>query len=399
MTGSFITDSSIKRIAVFTGTRAEYGLLYWLMKGLQEDPELELLTIVSGMHLSPEFGETWKTIEEDGFTIDKKVDMLLSSDTPVAVAKSLGIGTLGYAEALDSLKPDCIVILGDRFEALAIAQTAMILRIPIAHLHGGERTEGVMDESIRHAITKMAHLHFTSTETYRKRVIQLGEQPDRVFNTGAPAIENIQRIQLLTRSELEASLQFKLGKQTLLVTYHPVTLSEDGNLAALNHLINALEALAGTDTRIVMTYPNADTHGRKLIPILQEFAYRHPEHVLLSKSLGQLRYLSLMSLCKAVVGNSSSGLLEAPSFHVPTVNIGTRQQGRLKPGSVIDCDDSEDAIRGALKKALSEYFQKHCQTIANPYGSGNVSQQIIRILKKHQKEDLRVKPFYDLEAR
>lgn len=387
----------MKTIGVFTGTRAEYGLLYWLMKRIDADPELELQLIVSGMHLAPEFGETWKAIEQDGFQINKKVEMLIASDSSTAIAKSMGIGTISYADALQDLNPDCLVLLGDRFEALAIAQAAMVMRIPIAHIHGGELTEGVIDEAIRHSITKMAHLHFTTTDTYRKRVIQLGESPERVFNTGAPAIENIKRMSLLTREELQQSIGLNLERRVLLATYHPVTLSEKGSINALKNMIEALEAIVGSDTAIVLTFPNADTHGRALVPVLQRFADQYPNDVLLTQSLGQLRYLSLMSISAAVVGNSSSGLLEAPGLHIPTVNIGIRQQGRLKPESVIDCDESTEAIAQALQKALSPEFQEKCTSALNPYGNGNVSEHIIDTLKSNTAEDLLVKPFYDLD--
>jgi UDP-N-acetylglucosamine 2-epimerase (non-hydrolysing)/GDP/UDP-N,N'-diacetylbacillosamine 2-epimerase (hydrolysing) len=386
----------VKKIAVFTGTRAEYGLLYWLMRGVQEDSALDLQVIVSGMHLLPEFGETVRAIEQDGFEIDARVDMLMSSSSGVGIAKSIGVGTLGFADALDRLSPDCVVVLGDRFEALAIAQAAMVMQIPLVHIHGGELTEGLIDEAIRHSITKMAHLHFTSTETYRKRVIQLGEQPDRVFNVGAPALENIRRLELLEQPELEESLGFKLEEAPLLVTYHPVTLKEGGGIESLRDLLTALDEQVAR-RKIVITFPNADTHGRDLIPLLQAFADKNPGRVMLAQSLGQVRYLSLLKLAGAVVGNSSSGLLEAPALRVPTVDIGIRQQGRLKPKTVVSSDDDLVSIRRALEHALSEEHRRICETAGNPYGDGYVTEKILPVLKGCEKEGLLFKSFYNVE--
>jgi UDP-hydrolysing UDP-N-acetyl-D-glucosamine 2-epimerase len=388
--------NNLKKIAVFTGTRAEYGLLYWLMKEIENDEALELQLIVSGMHLSPEFGNTIEAIERDGFSVDAKVEMLLSSSTGVGVAKSMGLGVIGFADTLDRLKPDCLVLLGDRFEALAIAQTATALQIPIAHMHGGELTEGLIDEAIRHAITKMAHLHFTSSDVYRKRVIQLGEQPTRVFNVGAPAIENLRRLSFLSKEELEKSLSFQLGDAPLLVTYHPVTLREGGGIESLQNLLLAFDQIV-TERQIVITFPNADTYGRELIPLLQDFADRNRGRVLLTQSLGQLRYLSLMKVSGAVVGNSSSGLLEAPALGVPTVDIGIRQQGRLKPVSVIDSDEDLESIKCSLEKALSKPHQSLSKITSNPYGDGYVTEKIIKILKQVELGDLIVKKFYDVE--
>ncbi|TGN39929.1 UDP-N-acetylglucosamine 2-epimerase [Marinobacter confluentis] len=386
----------MKRIAVFTGTRAEYGLLYWLLRGIQEDDALELQLIVSGTHLLAEFGDTVKAIEEDGFAIDARVDMLLSSSSGVGIAKSIGVGTIGFADALDRLAPDCIVVLGDRFEALSVAQTAMVMQIPIVHLHGGELTEGAIDEAIRHSITKMAHLHFTSTETYRNRVIQLGEQPDSVFNVGAPAMENIRRLDFLDQPALEKSLAFDLGKEPLLVTYHPVTLKPGGGIESLRNLLTALEDVV-LQKKIVITFPNADTHGRDLIPLLKSFSEKHAGQVLLAQSLGQIRYLSLMKLAGAVVGNSSSGLLEAPALGVPTVDIGMRQKGRIKPESVVSSADDLKAIRDALEYALSPEHRSVCAAAANPYGDGYVSEKIIPILKTRDKAELLFKTFHDLK--
>jgi len=385
----------VKKIAVFTGTRAEYGLLYWLMKEIEQDQDLELQVIVSGMHLSHEFGYTVDAIEDDGFRIHERVEMLLSSSSGVGIAKSLGLGVIGFADALYRLQPDCLVVLGDRFEALSIAQTAMVLQIPIVHLHGGELTEGLIDEAIRHSITKMAHLHFTSAEVYRNRVIQLGESPETVFNVGSPAIENVRRLKLLSQKELEKSLNFQLGDKPLLVTYHPVTLKEGGGIEALRNLIKALEALDPA-RRIVITSPNADTYGRELIAIIQRFSASSRERVLFTQSLGQLRYLSLMKICGAVVGNSSSGLIEAPALGVPTIDIGTRQKGRLKPRSVIESGDELEEIKDALAIALSPNHLRTCQAGTKQLGEGNVSGKIVRVLKHSDLPALISKKFYDL---
>jgi UDP-N-acetylglucosamine 2-epimerase (non-hydrolysing)/GDP/UDP-N,N'-diacetylbacillosamine 2-epimerase (hydrolysing) len=308
----------------------------------------------------------------------------------------MGVGVIGFADALARLKPDCLVILGDRFEALAIAQTATVMQIPLAHLHGGELTEGLIDEAIRHAITKMAHLHFTSTDVYRKRVIQLGESPDRVMNVGAPAIENVRRLKLLSKHELEESLNFALGEKPLLVTYHPVTLQEGGGVNSLKNLLSALEDKVAQH-QIIITFPNADTFGRDLIPLLQVFAGKYSKEVLLTQSLGQLRYLSLMKVSGAVVGNSSSGLLEAPAFGVPTVDIGIRQKGRLKPASIIDADDDFESIQDALSRSLSDAHQNLSKDASNPYGDGYVAEKIISILKGTDLHSLLFKKFHDLE--
>jgi len=385
----------VKKIAVFTGTRAEYGLLYWLMKEIEQDQELELQVIVSGMHLSHEFGYTVDSIEDDGFRIHERVEMLLSSSSGVGIAKSLGLGVIGFADALYRLQPDCLVILGDRFEALSIAQTAMVLQIPIVHLHGGELTEGVIDEAIRHSITKMAHLHFTSAEVYRNRVIQLGESPETVFNVGAPAIENVNRLELLSQKELEDSLGFELGNRPLLVTYHPVTLKEGGGIDALRNLLEALGTLDPAQ-KIVITSPNADTNGRELIALLQSFSATNRKQVLFTQSLGQLRYLSLMKICGAVIGNSSSGLIEAPLLGVPTIDIGIRQKGRFKPGSVIESGDKLEEIKDALAMALSPNHLRTCEAGTKQLGEGNLSQKIVRILKDSDLPSLIMKKFYDL---
>jgi UDP-hydrolysing UDP-N-acetyl-D-glucosamine 2-epimerase len=370
-----------RKIAVFTGTRAEYGLLYWLMKDIQASETLALQVIVTAMHLSSEFGETWKKIEQDGFNIDAKVEMLLSSDTPVGVVKSMGLGTIGFADALDRLRPDVLIVLGDRFEALAVVQAALIMRIPVAHLHGGEITEGAYDDAIRHAITKMASLHFIAAKPYRQRVIQMGEDPSTVFNVGAIGLDHLKRSPLMELGELATSLGFELRKPYLLVTYHPVTLLEENPEESFSALLAALHRFP--DFQIILTYPNADNGGRVIIPLLEEYARNQPHRVLAIQSLGFKRYLSALSKASAVVGNSSSGIIEAPSFSVPTVNIGLRQLGRLAADSVLHCAPTTDAIEQSLTKALSPDFEKICRNVSNPYGLGSAATDIIKVLESH----------------
>lgn len=385
--------SSKRKVAVFTGTRAEYGLLYWLLKDIQEDNELELRLIVSGMHLSPEFGNTWQQIEKDGFSIDEKIEILLSSDTPVGTAKSMGLGVLGFADALSRVTPDILIILGDRFEALAVAQTAMILRIPILHLHGGEITEGAYDDAIRHAITKLSYLHCTSAEEYRKRVIQLGEDPARVANVGAIGLDHIKRSQFLSLKQLSESLNFKLKNPYFLVTYHPVTLGKELPEESFKALLMALDSFP--NFQVILTYPNADDGGRKIIPLLEAYASSQPGRVLAIPSLGQLRYLSAVKHAAAVIGNSSSGIIEVPAFDVPTVNIGDRQRGRLAAKSVLNCPATSQSIIKTIRIAITRSYKGPEETITNPYGQGNASSKIIEIIKSMKFE--RSKTFYDIK--
>jgi len=382
----------MRKICVVTGTRAEYGLLYWLMKEIQTDADLELQIIVTGMHLSPEFGLTYRTIEEDGFTIDAKVEMLLSSDTPVGVAKSIGLGVIGFAEALDRLQPDIMVVLGDRYEILAAVQAALVARIPVAHIHGGETTEGAIDESIRHAITKMSHLHFVAAEPYRKRVMQLGEHPDTILNVGALGIENITRLQLLDKTALEQSISFELGTICFLVTYHPATLGAITPQAAMQALLDTLDMFP--EARIIFTKPNSDTDGRILGRMIDEYAQQHQERVAVFTSMGQVRYLSALKLANAVIGNSSSGIIEAPACNIPTVNIGDRQSGRLKAASIIDCLETTQSIASAINKALSPQFRDKIKHGVSPYGYGETASQIRDCLKQATLSC--TKPFYDL---
>ncbi|PHS14925.1 MAG: UDP-N-acetylglucosamine 2-epimerase (hydrolyzing) [Kangiella sp.] len=381
-----------KKIAVFTGTRAEYGLLYWLIHDIQNDSELELQLLVSGTHLSPEFGNTYKQIEADGFIINEKVEMLLSSNSAVGVSKSLGLAVLGFTDALDRMKPDMIVILGDRFEALAIAQTAMILRIPVIHLHGGEITEGAYDDAFRHAITKLSSLHCTSTNEYRNRVIQLGEMPDKVKNVGAIGLDHLQRSQLMSVKELSASLKFPINKPYLVVTYHPVTLADESPIETFQTLLDSLDEFP--ELQIILTYPNADDGGRKIIPLLEEYAKQNKNRVFAIASLGQVRYLSAIKNAAAVVGNSSSGVIEVPSFNVGSVNIGARQKGRLAAKSVIHCDPNKSAIVNAIKSAVDKSYKTVDELTTNPYGQGDATGQIIDFIKASKINS--VKTFYNL---
>ncbi|GLR63050.1 UDP-N-acetylglucosamine 2-epimerase [Marinospirillum insulare] len=386
----------MKKIAVFTGTRAEYGLLYWVIKYLHEAPEVSLQLMVGGMHLSPEFGYTVKQIEEDGFLVTERLDFLLSSDSPVAISKSMALATISAAEAFERNQPDLLVVLGDRFESMAVSQAAMIARVPIAHIHGGETTEGLIDEAVRHSITKMAHLHFTATEAYRKRVIQLGEHPELVFNTGAPGIDSIKKLPLISKKELSSAVGFNLDKPYFVVTYHPVTLEVGGGSISLEYLLAALDEYP--EYQAIISYPNADTDGRRLIKILDKYQELHPDRVFLVRSLGQLKYLSALKHCVAVLGNSSSGLIEAPTFGVPTLNIGNRQKGRLCGETVVSCGESKTEILAAMKKILNPDFQESCRKAINPYGSGNASEKIVKQLLSHSLDNLLEKSFYDMEC-
>ena len=365
-----------RRVCVVTGSRAEYGLLSNVMRGIQQDDDLDLLVIATGMHLSPEFGLTWRVIEEDGFAIDAKVEMLLSSDSPVGIAKSIGLGTMGCAEALDRLKPDLLVLLGDRFEILAAAQAALVARIPVAHIAGGDTTEGAFDEAIRHSITKMAHLHFVTNEEAAKRVRQLGEDPAHIHVVGSPGIDQIRRLKLLSRAELSQELGFTFKEKNLLVTFHPVTLDDVSAKQQFQELLDALDQL-GNEAGVIFTKPNADTDGRVIIGMVDDYVATRP-HARAYTSLGQLRYLSAMAQVNAVVGNSSSGLYEAPSFGKPTVNIGDRQKGRLQASSVLNCG----AVAGGIRAAIGEALTRDCTGTVNPYGDGHSSERIVSLIKQ-----------------
>lgn len=383
----------MKKVCVVTGTRAEYGLLRWVMEGINQSCELDLQIVVTGMHLSPEFGMTVHAIEADGFSVNRKVEMLLSSDTAMGVTKSMGLGMIGFADVLSELAPDLVLILGDRYEIFAAAAAAMIARVPIAHLHGGEATEGVIDESIRHSITKMSHLHFVAAEQYRRRVIQLGEKKEHVFNVGGLGIDNIRNMELLQRNELEKSLDFNLLKQNLMVTFHPVTLEQNTSNRQMDELLAALGEL--NHIGLIFTMPNADTEGRGLFRKIKSFCSER-QNARVYTSLGQLLYLSCIKHVDGVIGNSSSGLIEVPSFKKGTINIGDRQRGRLKASSVIDCEPKCQAIKVALEHLYSKAFQAKLPMVKNLYGDGGASDSIVQILEKHSLENLLKKQFNDL---
>jgi len=383
-----------RNICVVTGTRAEYGLLYWLMKGIEKAHDLELMIIATGMHLSTEFGLTYREIEKDGFTINKKVEMILSSDTASAISKSTGLGLIGISDAYAELQPDIVIVLGDRYELLAASTAALFARIPICHIHGGETTEGAFDEAIRHSITKMAWWHFVAAEDYKKRVIQLGENPNRVFFVGGMGVDGINKTTLLNKFELENSIGFNFGKKSLLVTYHPVTLEDNSTEVQIQELLNSLDKLV--DTNIIFTRPNSDTNGRIINEYIDNFVNNNPQRSIAYTSMGQKNYLSALNIVDAVVGNSSSGLLEAPTFKIGTINIGDRQQGRLKADSVIDCDAKRESISLAISKVYSSYFQNKLKSVTNPYGEGFASEKIIKILANEPIPLELKKKFYDL---
>lgn len=386
------------KICVITGTRAEYGLLYPLLKRLKKDRYFKLQIIATCMHLSREFGLTYKLILKDGFKIDKKVPILMSDDSPKGISKSLGIGVIGIAGALKKLKPDMVVLLGDRFETFSAAIASFISRIPIIHFNGGELTEGLIDEGIRHSITKMSYLHFVSTKEYKKRVVQLGESPQRVFVVGSLGIDNIKEMPLYSKRELEKRLGFKFGKKNALVTFHPVTLEKNTSARHFRELLGALDNFP--ELKIIFTKPNADTEGRIIIKLIDGYVAKNPRRSISFVTMGQKGYLSAMKYADVVVGNSSSGIIEAPSFHKPTVNIGDRQRGRIKADSIIDCRPSHQDIAKAMKKSFSGDFISLCQKIKNPYGNGSSAERAIAIIKAESKKQIDIKKkFFDINFR
>lgn len=382
-----------RKICVITGSRAEYGLLRNVMEEIEKNQVLVLQLVATGMHLSPEFGLTYHEIENDGFTINRKVELLLSSDSPVGVTKSIGLGIIGFSDVLSDLAPDVVLVLGDRFEILAAVTAAMMLSIPVAHLHGGELTEGAVDESIRHSITKMSHLHFVATDEYRDRVIQLGEQPDKVYMVGGLAIDNIINSPLFDKSELESSLGIRFGKRNLLVTFHPVTLEGDASENQMSELLSALNELQ--NTQLIFTMPNADANGRVIFDMIKEYTDAH-DNAYVFTSLGYKRYLSCMKFVDGVVGNSSSGLIEAPSFNKGTINIGDRQKGRIKAESVIDSLPDKHSISDALEKLYSKSFQDKLVNVKNPYGNGGASKRVVEVLENVSLDNILKKQFYDI---
>lgn len=382
-----------RKICVATGSRAEYGLLRLVMDGIRNSPALELQVAATGAHLSPRFGSTLSEIEGDGFALDAKVDIELDADTPSGIARSMGLGLAGFGAAFERLNPDLLLVAGDRFEIFSAVAAALVAGIPVGHIHGGETTEGAFDEALRHSITKMSHLHFVAADEYRRRVIQLGEDPDRVFLVGGLGVDAIKRTKLLGREELESGLGMRLGSKSALVTFHPVTLEKSGSAAQMGELLAALDRFP--DVGLVFTMPNADTDGRALYQLIEKYASGRP-NARAFDSLGQLRYLSCLKEASVVVGNSSSALAEAPSFGTPAVNIGDRQKGRLKSASVVDCDPDRDSIATAIQRALSSEFAKSAMAAKNPYGEGGASDRILAVLEQVPLDGILKKSFYDL---
>jgi GDP/UDP-N,N'-diacetylbacillosamine 2-epimerase (hydrolysing) len=380
------------KVSVVTGTRADYGLLFWLLKEIELEKDIQLQLIVTGMHLSNEFGLTYREIEKN-FKIDKKVEMLSSSDGELDISKSMGLAQISFSKAYSELLPDLLIILGDRYEIFSAATAAMISRIPIAHISGGETTEGVIDEAIRHSLTKMSHLHFVSTEEYKKRVMQLGENPDRVFNVGALAIDNYKKLDLVSKNELENLIKFKFNRKNILVTFHPVTLEKYTAEIQFQELLNSIDKLK--DTNIIFTKSNSDHGGRIINKMIDKFVSLRGNTISFD-SMGQVRYLSSLSIVDAVVGNSSSGLMEAPSFGIGTINIGDRQKGRISLESVINCDPLEKSINEAFYILYSDKFQNILKSIQTPYGNGDASEKIIKIIKNFDLDNILKKSFYDL---
>jgi GDP/UDP-N,N'-diacetylbacillosamine 2-epimerase (hydrolysing) len=388
------TFLNINKICVVTGTRAEYGLLFHLMKRINESIEFDLQIIVTGMHLSPEFDLTYRKIEKDGFKIDKKIEMLLSADTPSAISKSTGLGLIGFAEAFAELKPDMVVLLGDRFEMLAASIAATFEKIAISHISGGEITVGAFDEAIRHSITKMGWWHFVAADEYAKRVIQLGEEPERVFNVGGLGVDAIKKTRLLTKKDLFKNTGIQFGKKNLLITYHPVTMENNSSQKYFQILLDVLQELK--NIYLIFTMPNADSDSRIIKQMINEFVSINNKRSIAFTSLGHLNYLSVLQFVDGVVGNSSSGLAEAPTFKVGTVNIGDRQKGRLKAKSVIDCNPTKKSVQNAFERLYSEDFQNTLTTVENPYGAGNATEKIMDVLKNHSIPETPKKEFYDL---
>jgi len=383
----------MKKICVITGSRAEYGLMSRIMRLVKEDKDLQLQIIATNMHLSVEHGETYKEIEADGFVINRKIPILSGSDSANATAKSVGRGIMGFADAFDELQPDMILVLGDRYEILAAASTALFYKIPVVHIHGGEITEGAYDDAIRHAITKMSHLHFTSTVEYRRRIIQMGENPETVFYVGALGCDNIRQVALMDKETLEKSLDFKLDKNTILVTFHPVTMENHTAETQIKALLSAIDKFE--NLRIIFTMPNSDTDGLVIMKLIKEYVTKNYERAKWFTSLGMKRYLSTLQYVRAVVGNSSSGIIEVPSFHIPTINIGDRQKGRISAASVLHCKPERVDIEDKLATIMQPTYDESLKNIQNPYDKPNTAHEIVRIIK--EKNNISVsKKFYDI---
>jgi GDP/UDP-N,N'-diacetylbacillosamine 2-epimerase (hydrolysing) len=384
----------MKKICVFTGGRAEYGLLKPLLTELKNNENIELQILVAGMHLSPEFGLTYKLIEQDGFVCDEKVEMLLSSDTPIATSKSMGLGMISFSEALDRLQPDMLVTLGDRYENMAVVTTAWVCRIPVAHIQGGEKTLGAIDDQFRHCITKMSRLHFVTTEEYRKRVVQLGEQPERVFDVGALNVDALKKIETLSKEQLEEAIDFKLEGKTALVTFHPVTLEKNTAGKNFQQFLDAIDTI--DNLRIIFTKTLADTDGRIINEMIDDYVAANKHKAIAFTSMGQLRYISALKYVDVVAGNSSSGVIETPSFKVPTLNIGQREEGRIMAENIICVEQDVKAIQSAFNKALSFEFKASLSEMNNPYEKPDTAKKIADVLDKYQLSNSTMKGFYDL---
>lgn len=388
-------SDNVRKVCVVTGSRAEFGILRPVIEKIRAHARLQLQLLVTGMHLAPEFGETWREIEADGIPIDARVEMLLASDTPVGMAKSTGLGVISFTESLQTLSPDIILLLGDRFEIMAVAQAAFFLGIPIAHISGGELTEGAVDDVIRHCITKMASLHFSAAEAYRKRIIQLGENPERVFNVGDPALDNLRAMEFLPKERLLSSLGLSPAKDFFLVTYHPVTAADSDPGKEVEELWTALSVFS--EYQLIVTAANADAGGRLINARLREFCENNPGRAVFVKSLGQKAFFSALNSCKLIIGNSSAGIVEAPALKVATVNIGPRQQGRLKAASIIDCPPEREAIIKAIHCVLAPGFQASLQKVRSLYGNCNASEQICQYLAQVDLSKIRKKAFHDVD--
>ena len=382
-----------RSICVFTGGRAEYGLLKPLLDEIKKDRSLELKLLVAGMHLSGEFGLTYKIIEEDGFVCDEKVEMILSSDTPTSTCKSIGLGMIGFSEALTRIEPDILVVLGDRFESMTATLAAFVCQIPVAHIQGGESTLGAIDDQFRHCMTKMSLLHFVAAEEYRKRVIQLGEDPSRVFNYGAINVEAMKKIEVLDKERVEREINFSFGSTSLLVTFHPVTLEKNTALEQFSQLLEAIHDF--NNLKIIFTKTNADTDGRVINHLIDKYVEKNPKNAIAFTSLGQLRYINILRHVSAVVGNSSSGIIETPTFKVPTVNIGDREKGRIMADNVICCEQSVNGIKAAVETALSEDFRGSLRDMVNPYEMENTASNIAKKLGEYHLTGTVKKEFYD----
>ena len=384
----------MRKICVVTGTRAEFGLLRPLMQLVKDDEQLNLQIIATGMHLSSEFGCTINEIIKSGFEVDKQLECILSSDSSVGVSKSIGLAMIGFADAYRDLMPDLVVVLGDRTEILAAVIAAAMANIPIAHIHGGETTEGAYDEAIRHSITKFSHLHFTATEVYRKRVIQLGEQPERVYNVGAIGLDSIKNLRLMTRQEFEASIDFVLAKRNVLVTYHPVTLEAENPREVFQNVLNVLDELE--ETNVIFTHANSDKNGRVINEMIGQYVKKNKHKAAGFASLGQLRYLSALQYVDFVIGNSSSGIIEVPSFNIPTINIGDRQKGRIAPESVLHCEGDLQSLQQAVQQVITPKFKSRIQQQKQIFGIGNTAEKIVQVIKNNERIDLK-KSFYNID--